>query len=56
MSQDDTYLRDIIAAFVLNGIVPMTKNIKDPDWEEISQKSYKIADVMMKVRKNESIS
>lgn len=50
MSQDDNYLRDIIAAFVLNGIIPMTKNLKDPDWQEISQKSYRIADAMMEAR------
>jgi len=54
MSQDDTYLRDIFAGLALNGIIPLTKTLKNPDWDKVSGDCYKIADAMMKARKNET--
>ena len=53
MSQDETYLRDIIAGLALNGIIPLTKELKSPNWKKVAADCYKIADCMMEARKNE---
>jgi hypothetical protein len=54
MSHDDTYLRDVFAGLALNGIIPLTKTLKSVNWDKVSVDCYKIADAMMKARKNET--